>query len=88
MNFAVHQEKEKNHKTKSAKKEAEKEKRRVIDFKEAACCSSAVVHGAAWRKKEYVRGISGITKTLGKAKSHFESTQTGSGTVLPRLGGF
>ena len=30
------------------------------------------------------RGVPGVTGTLGKAISHFNSTQTGFGTVSPR----
>ena len=46
MNVTAHQEKEKNKETKTGKSRAgEKRKRR--DFKEAVCCPSAVVQGAA-----------------------------------------
>ena len=44
MNVAAHQ-KEKNEKT--DKRKAKEERRQAIDFKEAACFPSAVVHGAA-----------------------------------------
>ena len=47
MNVAAHQDKEKNEKT--VKRRAGV-KRRLANFKEAACCPSAVVQGAAWRK--------------------------------------
>ena len=35
-----------------------------------------------------VRGVSGVTGTLGKANSHFDPTQTGLGTALPCLDGY
>ena len=49
MNVAAHQEKEENQETKKGKSEAgEKKKRKQpTDFKEAVCCPSAVVQGAA-----------------------------------------
>ena len=46
MNVTAHQEKEETKKSK--RKAGEKEKRKqATDFKEAMCCSSAVVQGAA-----------------------------------------
>ena len=51
MNVAAHQEKEKNEKTGKRKARVE---RRQADFKEAACYLSAVVQGAAQRKKWFV----------------------------------
>ena len=53
MNFAAHQEKEKNKKT--GKRKAGEE-RRQADFKEAACYPSAVVQGAARRKNGLCEG--------------------------------
>ena len=47
MNVAVHQEKEKNEKMKTGKRKAGEERRQMANFKEAACCPSAVVQGAA-----------------------------------------
>ena len=49
MNVTAHEEKKKNEETKKAKRRAgEKKKRKqAIDFEEAVCCPSAVVHGAA-----------------------------------------
>ena len=41
MNVAAHQEKEKNEKT--GKREKGQKKRQAADFKEVACCPSAVV---------------------------------------------
>ena len=53
MNVAAHQEKDKNQKT--SKRNAGEE-RRQADFKEAACCTSAVVQGAARRKNGLCEG--------------------------------
>ena len=47
MNVTAHQEKEKNKKTKTGKRRAGKEKKQATDFKDAVCCPSAVVQGAA-----------------------------------------
>ena len=81
MNVAAHQDEEKNEKT--SKRNAGEE-RRQADFKEAACFSSAVVHGATPRKIVCVRKVPGVTGTLGKANSHFNQTQTGLGITPPR----
>ena len=81
MNVAAHQEKEKNEKT-GKRKEGEEKKQ--VDFKEAACYPSAVVQRAARQKMLCVRGVPGVTGTLRKANSHFNSTQTGLGTAPPR----
>ena len=43
MNIAAYQEKKKNEEMKMGKRNAEEERRQVIDFKEPACCSCAVV---------------------------------------------
>ena len=48
-----HQEKEKNEKKVKRKAEV---KRRQANFKEAACCPSAVVQGAARRKNSLCKG--------------------------------
>ena len=49
MNVTAHQEKEKNEKTKKGKRKAGETRRRKqgTNFKEAVCCPSAVVQGAA-----------------------------------------
>ena len=49
MNATAHQEKEKNEEMKKGKRRAgEKKKRKqATDFKEAVCCPTAVVQGAA-----------------------------------------
>ena len=60
MNVAAHQEKEKNEETRTGKREAGEERIQATDFKEAACCPSAVVQEAARRinglRKESARG--------------------------------
>ena len=76
MNVATHQEKEKNEKTFKRKAGVE---RRQANFKAAACYPSAVVQGAARQKMVCVRGVPGVTGTLGKANSHFDPIQTGWG---------
>ena len=76
MNIAAYQEKEKNEKTSKRKAGVE---RRQADFKEAACYPSVVVQGAARQKMVCVRGVPGVTGTLGKANSHLNPTQTGRG---------
>ena len=49
MNVTAHQEKEKNEERKTRKRWAggERKRKQVTDFKEAVCCPSAVVQGAA-----------------------------------------
>ena len=81
MNVAAHQEKEKNEKTGKRKAGVE---RRQADFEEAACYHSAVFHEAARLKIVCVRGVPGVTGTLGKDNSHFNPTQTELGTAPPR----
>ena len=81
MNFDAHQDKEKNEKTGKRKTG---EELRQANFKEAACYPSAVVQGAARQKMVCVRGVPGVTGTLGKANSDFNPTQTGLGTEPPR----
>ena len=54
MNVTAHQEKEENEETKKGKRRAgeKKKTKHATDFKDAVCCSSAVVQGAAKRKNE------------------------------------
>ena len=83
MNVSAHQEKEENEETKKGKRGAgEKRKRKQVnDFEEAVCFPTAVVQGAAKRKNE--RECQGEWDPR-KANSHFDPTQTGSGTAPPR----
>ena len=55
MNVAAHQEKKKNEKTNTGKRKLE-ERRQMTDFKEAWCCPSAVVQGAARQKNGLCEG--------------------------------
>ena len=72
MSVAGHQEKDE----KTGKRKAGVE-RRQADFKEAA--RQKIVQGAARQKIVCVRGVPGVTGTLGKANSHFDPIQTGWG---------
>ena len=49
MSITAHQEKEKNEETKMGKRRAgeKRKKKPVTDFKEAVCCHSVVIQGAA-----------------------------------------
>ena len=66
---------------KAGKRREEENRRLVTDFKEAVCCPSAVVQGAAQQK---MKGSAGVTGILEKSNSHFDPAQTGSGTAPPR----
>ena len=81
MNVAAHQDKEKNEKT--GKRKAGK-KRKQTDFKEAACYLLRSFRGLHGKKMVCVRGVPGVTETLGKTNNHFNPTQTGLGTASPR----
>ena len=59
----------------------ERKRKQATNFEEAVCCPSAVVQGQHSEKMKRGAGVSG---TLGKANSHFEPTQTRSGTAPPR----
>ena len=72
MYVAAHQEKEKNEET--GKGEIGEERKQSADFKEAACCFSAVVQRAARRKNGLCEGSARVTGTLRKANSHFDPT--------------
>ena len=47
MNVTAHQEKVENKETKTGKRRAEEKRKQATNFKEAVCCPSAVVQGAA-----------------------------------------
>ena len=81
MNVATHQNKEKNEKT--GKRKVGGERRRETDFKETACYPYAVVQRQHGEKMVCVRGVPGVTGTLGKANSHFGSNQMGLGKAPP-----
>ena len=68
------------------KRQKKKEYRRPI-LKRLRAAFLRSFRGAARRKMVCVRGVPGVTGTLGKANSHFEPSQTRSGTAPPRWGG-
>ena len=58
MNVATRKEKEK---MKMAMRKAGEKGRQATNFKEAVCCSSAVVQGKNGEKIVYVMGVPGVT---------------------------
>ena len=78
MNVAAHQDKEKNEKT---GKRTAGEGRPILKWLRATLLRS--FRGLHGEKMVCVRGVPGITGTLGKASSHFNPTQTGLGTAPP-----
>ena len=74
MNVATHQEKEKNEKTVKGKAG---EDRSILKRLHATLLRS--FRGLHGKKMVCVRGVHGVTGTLGKANSHFDPTQTGWG---------
>ena len=80
MNVTAHP-KERNEEMRMSKRKAGKERKQATNFKEAVCCPSVVVQGAAQQKN--IWGVPGVTGTLGKANSHFNRAQTRSGTATP-----
>ena len=81
MHVAAHQEKEENEETKTGNRNAGEERNQAINDKDAAWCPSAGQHG---EKMVCARGVPKVAGTFGKANSHFDPTQTGSGTAPPR----
>ena len=79
MNVATHQEKEKNEKMSKRKEE---EDRSILKRLGATLLQS--FRGLHGEKMLCVRGVPGVTGTLGKANSHFNPTQAGLGTAPPR----
>ena len=78
MNVADHQEKEKNEKT--GKRKAG-EGRSILKMLRATLLRS--FRGLHGKKMVCVRGVPGVSGTLGKTNSNFNSTQTGLGTAPP-----
>ena len=74
MNVDDHQEKEKNEKT--VKIKAGKDRPILKRLRATLLRSFRELHG---KKMVCVRGVPGVTGTLGKANSHFDPTQTGRG---------
>ena len=79
MNVAAHQDKEKNEKTGIRKAG---EDRPILNKLRATLLQS--FRGLHGKKMLCVRGVPGVTGTLGKTNSNFNPTQTGSGTAPPR----
>ena len=74
MNVATHQEKEKNEKT--VKRKAGKDRPILKRLRATLLRSFRGLHG---KKMVCVRGVPGVTGTLGKANIHFDPNQTGRG---------
>ena len=74
MNVATHQEKEKNEKT--FKRKAGEDRPILKRLRATLLRSFRGLHG---EKMVCVRGVPGVTGTLGKTNSHFDPTQTGRG---------
>ena len=70
MNVAAHQEKKKSENT--GKGKAGKERKQTVDFKEAACCPSAVDQRQRKEKMTCVREVPGVTGTLGRPYHYVE----------------
>ena len=74
MNVVAHQEKEKNEKT--GKRKVGEDRPILKRLRATLLWSFRGLHG---KKMVCVRGVPGITGTLGKANSYFNPTQTGLG---------
>ena len=74
MNVAAHQEKEKNEKT--FKRKAGEDRPILKRLRATLLRLFRGLHG---EKMVCVRGVPGVTGTLGKANRHFDPTQTGRG---------
>ena len=79
MNVASYQEKKKNEKT--GKRKAGEDRPILKRLRATLLRSFRGLHG---EKMVWVRGVPGVTGTLGKANSHFDPTQMGLGTASPR----
>ena len=63
------------------RQEKREDKRPILKRLRATLLRSFI--GLPSEKLVCVRGVPGVTTTLGKANSHFNSTQTGLGTAPP-----
>ena len=79
MNVAAHQDKQKNEKT--GKRKAEEDRPILKRLRATLLRSFRGLHG---KKMVCVRGVTRVTGTLGKTNNHFNPTQAGLGTALPR----
>ena len=87
MNIATHHE-EKNEETKTGKRKAGEGRRQATDFKEAACCLSAVLQGAARRKYGLCEGSARGNWDSREGQQPFRLNPNGVGdrnTTLRRL---
>ena len=83
MNVTAHQEKDKNEETKKGKRRAgEKKRENMRPILKKLC--AALLRSFRGQHSEKMKGVPGVTGTLGKVYSHFDPTQTGSGTAPPR----
>ena len=82
MNVSVHQDKEKNVKTR--KRKAGEERRQETDFKETACCPSAVVQGQHGEKMGLCRGGARGNWDPREGQQPFRSNQTELRKAPPR----
>ena len=82
MNVAAHQKKEKNVRRRAREGHERRENSRPISKRLRAALRS--FRGVARHKMVCVRGVPEVSETLGKANSHFDPTQTGSGTASTR----
>ena len=88
MNNATHQEKKKNEETRKGKREVGKRERKATDFKNAACCLSAVVQGAAMQKNGLCEGSARGSWDPRESQQPFRPNPNGVGdrtTTLKRL---
>ena len=83
MNGAAHQEKNEETKT-GMKKAGEERKDRQPIFKKLRAALLRSLRGQHGKKNGLCEGMPGVTGILEKANSHFNPTQTGSGTAQPR----
>ena len=77
MNIATHQEKDE----KTFKRKAGEDRPILKRLRATLLRSFRGLHG---EKMVCVRGVPGVTGTLGKTNSNFDPNQTGSGTAPPR----
>ena len=82
MNVAAHQEKETNEET--AKREAGEERNSQPISRRRRVALLPLFREQHGEKMICEKKVPGVTGTLGKANSHFNPTQVGLGTALPR----
>ena len=73
-------------KRRAREKQDEREDKRPI-LKRLCAALLQSFSGQHGEKMVCVEGVHGVIRTIGKANSHFEPTQTGLGTAPPRGGG-